>query len=159
MSTDLTFVNVDSLDDLLTFPDGSLVVWQRIPGDGTSTAVAFLHHQTTASTDPDDDSDTETIHWLSPGGWHPQDPAEVIKVWPVQVLIQRPAEDGEVEGHAEDSILEPLTFPERTDADYRDRALSLAVQWTAAIEGGSTTRTIGHARDFEAYLRGEDNHK
>ncbi|QDF17583.1 hypothetical protein SEA_YAGO84_51 [Gordonia phage Yago84] len=150
---DLTFINVDTLDDLLSFPDGSLVVWQRIPGDGTSTAVAFLHHQTTMSTDPDDDSTPETIHWLSPGGWHPQDPAEVIKVWPVQVLIERPAQDGEAGGELPSS-LEPLSFPERTDEDYRDRALLLSAMVAQARPQATTKHMIDRAREFEDYLRG-----
>ncbi|URM86151.1 hypothetical protein SEA_BIGGITYBASS_51 [Gordonia phage BiggityBass] len=141
---DLTFINVESLDELLTFPDGSLVCWQRIPGDLTSTAVAFLHTERVG--------DAEVVHWLSPGGWDPQNPAEVIEVWPVQVLIERPAEDGEAGGELPSSI-EPLSFPERTDEDYRDRALTLAAQVAQSRPQSTTTHILTRAVAFENYLR------
>ncbi|UJE15708.1 hypothetical protein SEA_LIGMA_53 [Gordonia phage Ligma] len=147
----MEFAALNRPGDLTEMPDGTLVVWQRIADDPTSTAVAFLHHETT---------DLGTEHWLSPGGWEPLG-LEVIENWEtVRVLIDRTDDDGEKGTDAEDRAegpypIPPLELPERTDADYRDRALSLAVQWTMHDSGGSATRTIGHARDFEAFLRGE----
>ncbi|QNL30179.1 hypothetical protein SEA_MARIOKART_52 [Gordonia phage Mariokart] len=150
----MKFAPLTRPSDLTELPDGTVVVWQRLADDPTSMAIAFLHHETT---------DLGTEHWLSPGGWEPLG-LEVIENWEtVRVLVNR--DDDEDDGPVEEPAGEvgrpipPLELPERTDADYRDRALSLAVQWTMHTESGTTTRTIGHARDFEAYLRGDGEAK
>ena len=74
----MEFAPVSSPDDLISLPDGTLVVWQRIADDPTSMAVAFLHYER--------DAENGTTYWLSPGGWEPMG-LEVIEHWnTVQVL-------------------------------------------------------------------------
>lgn len=126
--------------DLAALPDGSIVRWLRIEGDQTSEAVGILHRQ-----------DGET--WVSPGGWDPMTinvitaPATVIRYGPHDGETATDEISGEVGHH-----LGPV-FPPRTDADYRDRALTLAVRAAANVTGGISFVSI--AREFETYLRGD----
>ncbi|UYL88162.1 hypothetical protein SEA_EVAA_51 [Gordonia phage Evaa] len=62
-----------------------------------------------------------------------------------------PAE-GSIEGFDRMYQLPPLTLPERTDADYRDRALTLATQ--AAPHLSMSIGLVELAQELETYLRG-----
>lgn len=126
--------------DLAALPDGSIVRWLRIEGDQTSEAVGILHRQ-----------DGET--WVSPGGWDPMTinvitaPATVIRYGPHDGETATDEISGEVGHH-----LGPV-FPPRTDADYRDRALTLVVRLASHLPSGTVFLTV--AREFENYLRGD----
>ncbi|WAB09230.1 hypothetical protein SEA_LITTLEMUNCHKIN_54 [Gordonia phage LittleMunchkin] len=136
----LEFVPLNDPSDLATLPDGSMITWQRIADDPTSTAVAFLHRE------------GEDL-WLSPGGWEPMG-TEVIENWEtVRVLIRVEPQDGEVDPG--DMVMRPFDIPERTDADYRDRALTLAAQVAQSRPSSTTEHILNRASYFEAYLRGE----
>lgn len=144
----MEFAPVSSPDDLISLPDGTLVVWQRIAGDPTSMAVAFLHYER-------DDSGGVT-YWLSPGGWDPMG-LEVIEHWnTAKVLVRVENEDGPepADGPYEGSHVGPPLLPPRTDEDFRDRALSLAVQVMCSRQATTTTNTLDRAAYFETYLRG-----
>lgn len=129
-----------SLHDIENLPDGSIVGWQRIDGDATSEAVGIIRREN----DPTDGVTT----WVTPGGWEPM-PLDVITLpaW----LIRYGPEDGKGE-EVGVPIREGFELPPRTDADYRDRALTLAVQGNV---NENAVMTLQRAREYESYLRGD----
>lgn len=62
---------------LESVPDGTIIAWDRIPGDPTSTAIAFVRREI---------EDGETLIWISPGGWDPHSIDEVGIKYPVEII-------------------------------------------------------------------------
>ena len=66
-------------------PDGSIIEWERIVGDHTSTAVAYIHRE--VQTDADGRTIAEgPVTWISPGGWQPMTVEEAGITYPVRVI-------------------------------------------------------------------------
>ncbi|AWN04256.1 hypothetical protein FDJ57_gp55 [Gordonia phage Sour] len=150
----LQFATIERPSDLYEMPEGTLVTWQRIADDPTSTAVAFLHRKVEPI---DDGQDSDVTLWLSPGGWEPMG-LDVIEHWDtVRVLVRVPDEEDGPEPQPADGPEppRPFEFPERTDADYRDRAMALAVEWTRETDTMRTTTLLDIATGIEGYLRGQ----
>lgn len=69
---------------LEALPDGTTITWERIPGDSTSRAVAFVH----TDVDPDAPTrDTARVTWVSPGGWDPKSPEDAGVTYPAHVVV------------------------------------------------------------------------
>lgn len=75
---------------LNTVPDGTIISWQRIPGDPTSEAVAFVrremsseHHTACKFNECLCDG---AVVWISPGGWQPMPPDEAGVTYPATVV-------------------------------------------------------------------------
>ncbi|QGH75307.1 hypothetical protein I5G61_gp59 [Mycobacterium phage Quesadilla] len=62
---------------LATLPDGTIISWQRIVGDPTSEAVAFIRREI---------EDGHAVVWVSPGGWSPHTIEEAGVTFPAQVI-------------------------------------------------------------------------
>ncbi|AYP70044.1 hypothetical protein I5G62_gp58 [Mycobacterium phage CRB2] len=62
---------------LETLPDGTIISWQRIAGDPTSEAVAFIRREI---------EDGHAVVWVSPGGWSPHTIEEAGVTFPAQVV-------------------------------------------------------------------------
>lgn len=62
---------------LATLPDGTIISWQRIIGDPTSEAVAFIRREI---------EDGHVVVWVSPGGWMPHTIEEAGVTFPAQVI-------------------------------------------------------------------------
>lgn len=73
---------------LRVLPDGTIIRWERIPGDRTSEAVAFVRREMPIhDTDCLDDRCRCTpVVWISPGGWAPQTPASAGVTYPATVV-------------------------------------------------------------------------
>ena len=67
--------------DLYALADGTLLTWERITGDATSMAIAFVHSEA----DPDD-PEADPVLWISPGGWQPVSPMQAGITYPAIAL-------------------------------------------------------------------------
>lgn len=80
-------IEVYAEESLAHIPDGSIIEWERIAGDQTSTAVAYLHREVEAQTDADGRTIAEgPVTWISPGGWQPMTVEEAGLTYPVRVI-------------------------------------------------------------------------
>ncbi|URC18165.1 hypothetical protein SEA_ZENTENO07_64 [Mycobacterium phage Zenteno07] len=80
-------IEVYAEESLAHIPDGSIIEWERIAGDQTSTAVAYLHREVEAQTDADGRTIAEgPVTWISPGGWQPMTVEEAGLTYPVRVV-------------------------------------------------------------------------
>lgn len=68
---------------LAHIPDGSIIEWERITGDKTSTAVAYFRVE--IDLDAPTEETSRTV-WISPGGWQPMTIEEAGLTYPVRVV-------------------------------------------------------------------------
>ena len=120
--------------DLFALADGTVIVWERIPGDETSTAIAFFHSESNPS-----EPDSDPVLWISPGGWSPVSPTQaginypalalgtIHEIWAALLIRDVP--------------IGPASEPEPDDPDTADaeylRAMLSDPQPLTAYSGGS----------------------
>jgi hypothetical protein len=80
----MSITHIHDADHLAVVPDGTIITWERIVGDPTSTAVAFV--RTEIDLDHDSPSFGERITWISPGGWDPQSIESAGVTFPATVV-------------------------------------------------------------------------
>lgn len=68
-------------------PDGTTITWERIPGDATSRAIAFVHRGVDPDSEMDADGYRDMVTWISPGGWDPKSPEDAGINYPVHVVV------------------------------------------------------------------------
>lgn len=74
------YTELDSLED------GTVIVWERIPGDNTSLAIAFVHQVIEDTGETSSAADLRTVTWVSPGGWQPMEPQDAGINYPCMAL-------------------------------------------------------------------------
>lgn len=140
--------------DLFALADGTVIVWNRIEGDDTSKAVAFVHSETT-----DDLGFPEpVVLWVSPGGWMPMSPTGADIRYPAMAL-------GTVDELAagigtpplDDALLPLMAVPggmATSAIDLRVEALKAAAQvWSGAtVKPFRGSDVMGTADEFLAWL-------
>jgi hypothetical protein len=78
---------IHDADHLAVVPDGTIITWERIVGDPTSMAVAFIRRELAHDNDCFEDRCTCTpVVWISPGGWDPQTIAQAGVTFPATVV-------------------------------------------------------------------------
>lgn len=78
---------IHDADHLAVVPDGTIITWERIPGDPTSEAVAFVRRDVDRWRDDDTGYEhTTPVVWISPGGWAPQTIESAGVTFPAHVV-------------------------------------------------------------------------
>lgn len=133
----MSFVILNTPEDVAALPDGTLITWLPVADDPSSEAVAFVR---TAGTD----RPCET--WISPGnGWEPE--GLDVLVFPVRVLIKEGwiASDVAGDGIIAQTLIGGGTYP-------RDVALQAAATAFAGNQHLSAQLIINFAETFAAWL-------
>lgn len=142
-------------------PDGTIISWRRIPGDPTSQAVAFIHHEVQGKpgvmgsvSNPDA---LETVTWISPGGWQPMTICEAGITYPVTVIRPGGTDTRSTEWPGGDSELSgfvPMMESMTGGTWAREKALEYATQWTLSEANTlqNVTMVLAIAEQFEAWL-------
>ncbi|AEN79576.1 hypothetical protein SEA_BOYLE_59 [Mycobacterium phage Boyle] len=133
--------------DLEQLPDGTLITWNRIQGDPTSKAVAFVN------VEYDDQGDR--VVWLSPGGWEPMTPERAGITYPCHVVVLGTLDaflaSGAV-GLSPEAFTPDPVDPVISGGTYpRDVALQAAAQVYAGT-GESDTTVLGTAQVYADWL-------
>lgn len=131
---------------LAVVPDGTIITWQRILGDPTSEAVAFVRREL----DPADS--LGVVVWVSPGGWDPQTIESAGVTFPCRVVRWGDVSTEVLLGDEVPALVETL----ESGGSY---ARTSALDASARVNAGTTATTdqiIADADRFLAWLRADD---
>ncbi|AHZ95321.1 hypothetical protein HL05_gp061 [Mycobacterium phage Manad] len=141
-------------DHLESLPDGTIIEWQRIVGDETSTAVAYVRSEvegaeTHAIACKFNECLCERVVWISPGGWQPLTPEQAGINYPARVVRIGPGND--------DRVVTPSTPHAQPPVSVRMAALDAASRVRAgdAINSRVSADLVTELADkFVTWLQG-----
>lgn len=123
-------------------PDGTIITWQRILGDPTSEAVAFVRREvepTRPGVRP------AVVVWVSPGGWDPQTIESAGVTFPCQVVRWGDVSEELIRATDAPAFVETL---ESGGSYARVAALDAA----ARVNAGTTASTGAILADADGFL-------
>lgn len=86
----MSIIALHDAADIEALPDGTTISWERIPGDATSRAIAFVRVVRTPEVrngGVDTECDCRDVTWISPGGWDPKSIEDAGVTYPAHVVI------------------------------------------------------------------------
>lgn len=136
---------------LAVVPDGTIITWQRIVGDPTSEAVAFVRRVVEYDDGPAGPTATGAPHavvWISPGGWDPQTIESAGVTFPCQVVRWGDVSQSIIQGSEVPALVETL---ESGGTYLRASALDAAARINAGTTATNAT-VLADAEDFLEWL-------